>query len=69
MPACPRCNVADVSVLLDQDEEPYLCDDCWHSECVEFDADNKCIYCATHYYQTPLGKNYLNEMEKQEENA
>ena len=29
---CPRCNKADESVLLDQDGEPYLCDECWEAD-------------------------------------
>lgn len=26
---CPRCGDLDPSVLLDNDGEPYMCDDCW----------------------------------------
>ncbi len=26
---CPRCNRFSDTVLLDQDGEPYICDDCW----------------------------------------
>ena len=31
-PKCPRCGIASPSVLLDQDNEPYLCDDCWNED-------------------------------------
>ena len=29
---CPRCGDLDPSVLLDQDGEPYVCDECWQAD-------------------------------------
>lgn len=28
-PKCPRCQKRSPSVLLDNDGEPYMCDECW----------------------------------------
>ena len=32
MSKCPRCRKFDETVLLDSDNEPYLCDSCWEDE-------------------------------------
>ena len=29
---CPRCLRYDDTVLLDTDNEPYMCDDCWEND-------------------------------------
>ena len=35
MNKCPRCLKIDKTVLLDNDNEPYLCDDCWEDDNVQ----------------------------------
>jgi NMD protein affecting ribosome stability and mRNA decay len=29
---CPRCGKPDSTVLLDNDGEPYLCNECWNED-------------------------------------
>ena len=31
---CPRCRIESETVLLDQDGDPYICNECWEEEVV-----------------------------------
>ena len=39
---CPRCSRKDITVLLDNDGDPYMCDECWND-----DGGDTCETCGS----------------------